>query len=294
MTNACPVCDAGRPPLLYEQPDFRVYRCRHCGLAFAVGKRPGWPVAPGEDQHEPDLGRRYVKEVFLDHSTFWDKYWRRQLSRIAPLVSAPNPRVLDIGCGVGQFLYAARQMGWQTVGVESSTEQAEFARTAFGLEVHGVHFEEAGFHPHSFDVVTLWNVIEHVSDPKAVMSQVRGLTKPGGLLALRTPNQGSLITWLAHLTYVLSKGKRWLPIFSEEHRLRFSAPTLRKLLDATGFQLISICQDDNAKAMLTRLNLLPYRGLRSVVLYLVHWAAWLMGKQNQLLAIARPASDGAA
>jgi cyclopropane fatty-acyl-phospholipid synthase-like methyltransferase len=79
------------------------------------------------------LGGDYMQKVFIDNHDFWLNYWSHQVDRIRPLLGTANPRLLDIGCAMGHFLLAAREAGWQVVGVELSKRQADYARNVFNL-----------------------------------------------------------------------------------------------------------------------------------------------------------------
>ena len=157
-----------------------------------------------------------------------------------------------------------------------------------GLDVYASRFEELNLEPASFDLVTLWGVLEHVSNPRDFLSGARRLLKPAGLLALQTPNQGSLITLLAAVGYSLSAGRYLLPVYSHEHLFRFDEKALRRLLAWTGFETLRIEQYDNLHVMLTRMSLAPHAFLRKVVLAVIHLLAAWIGRRNQLLAYARP------
>jgi 2-polyprenyl-3-methyl-5-hydroxy-6-metoxy-1,4-benzoquinol methylase len=148
--------------------------------------------------------------------------------------------------------------------------------------------EDSNFPAHSFDVITLWSVIEHVNDPKAVMSIVNELIKPGGVVVVKTPNQDSLITLLARWSYILSAGRYLLPVYSDDHLYRFSEPTLRKLLQVTNFNVMNIVQDDNLEVMKTRMQLYPHYNFYKLAMGIVHAIAKPIHKENQLLAYARP------
>ena len=289
--TVCRICQADQSDQLYRQKSFDVLRCRQCGTVF---------VQPTDQSAIPELarraseeGKRYMHEVFVKRQAFWLQHWAERLKRVESLLRRRG-HLLDVGCAMGYFQLAAERHDWTTVGVELSPEQAAYAREVLGLDVYTGRFEDTDSEPASFDLVTLWNVIEHVPDPRRFLIRARTLLKPDGMLVLQTPNQGSLITTLARLCYYLSRGRYLLPVYSVDHIFRFDKQTLRQLLKWSGFEVIKIEQYDNLDVMLTRMALQPSAGLRRTVLLFVHMLAALLNRRNQLIAYARPAAEATA
>lgn len=144
-------------------------------------------------------------------------------------------RVLDVGCGPGYFLQAAVGAGFAARGVEASEFAARFAREQLGLEVrHGLaRREDLGEEP--CDVVTMWDVIEHVPDPRASLSAAAAVTRPGGLLALSTGDRSSLVARLS--------GRHWHLYNLPEHLWFFTSSGLRRLLREVGFAPIRVAYE---------------------------------------------------
>ena len=140
-------------------------------------------------------------------------------------------RILDVGTAAGAFLAAARGRGWQVEGCEPNAWLAEWGSRHYGIPIRTGELFDQSFAPGSFDVVTLWDVIEHTPDPTRVIRTVRDLIRPGGLLVVNYPDIGS---WIAR-----ALGRRW-PFLSSVHLYYFTRETMRRLLERHGFDVIEI------------------------------------------------------
>jgi 2-polyprenyl-3-methyl-5-hydroxy-6-metoxy-1,4-benzoquinol methylase len=131
-------------------------------------------------------------------------------------------RLLDVGCGNGEFLATMRSLGWEVHGVEPDADAAAAARGLLGDSVvHGL-LGDSGYPPRSFDAIVLSHVIEHVSDPAGFLLECRDLLKPTGTLSVLTPNVEG---WGSRLFK-----ERWRGLEPPRHIHVFSVTSLRKLL----------------------------------------------------------------
>ena len=136
-------------------------------------------------------------------------------------------RLLDIGCGEGFFLFNASKAGYATKGIEISQHATGYARREFGLDVEAKPFEGLQFPENYFDVVTLWQVLEHVPYPLRVLKEVHRILKPGGLLVAATPDiEGALAKMFR---------RRWWNL-RKLHINQFTTGTLADMLGRTGFR----------------------------------------------------------
>ena len=161
------------------------------------------------------------------------------------LEKLPVGSVLDVGCGSGQFLALARQMGWQCYGVEIDPVAAQVARdTGAAIVSSRVETLDASYDGR-FDVVTLSHVIEHGHDPQETLRHCRRVLKPGGHLWIETPNIDSA-------GYRLF-GRFWRGLESPRHLVIFNAESLRMILRDMGFERIEVLEPkDVMKHMFTR------------------------------------------
>jgi 2-polyprenyl-3-methyl-5-hydroxy-6-metoxy-1,4-benzoquinol methylase len=165
--------------------------------------------------------------------------YRHWLERIEAIV--PKGRILDVGSALGTFLKIAESRGWTPQGVEISRFAAEFSRRERGLSVFNGDLEEFPADDESFDVITFWDSIEHVTHPRENLMTAARLVRRGGIILLTTDNFDCLIGDIARIAYRSTMGKvRYAMerIFIAPNRSYFTEPTLRALLDACGLRVV--------------------------------------------------------
>lgn len=195
--ETCPVgCAAPLVTTDIVLPEGPLLRCPECGQLVSQVSRARFRETMAQFDH-PDFNQPSGPEFERRFEVA-----RRRLARIAALLAKP-PReiqVLDVGCSRGQFIAAATRLGFQAEGVEPAPRMAEAARAA-GLRVRTGLLEEQGFPDAGFDAVALFEVVEHLSEPRRLLAECRRVLKPGGLLVLSTANTAS---WTA-----AAMGARW-------------------------------------------------------------------------------------
>lgn len=198
-----------------------IVECEHCGLVYTNPRLDGSQILDSYEAVEDPL---YLEERDGRVLTF-----ERHLKPLEKL-HAPPGRLLDVGAYTGVFVEIAAQHGWEAMGVEPSHWAVEQAR-AQGLNMIEGTLATSGLAEASIDVVTMWDVIEHLTDPLAEVQQAYRLLKPGGLLVVHTMDIDSLFARLL--------GGRW-PWLMEMHVYYFSRRTLAALLDKAGLRVIRI------------------------------------------------------
>ena len=198
----------------------RLARCRACGLQY-VSPRP--MATEILEAYSAGDDHAYVSQMTARERTFVDAVV--QIEKLLP----GRGRILDVGTAAGAFLCAARRRGWQVEGCEPNQWLARGGSRRYGFPIRTGELFEQSFPPQSFDVVTLWDVIEHTPDPARVIRTANELIKPGGLLIINYPDIGS---WLAR-----ALGRRW-PFLSSVHLYYFTRETMKRLLERHGFEVI--------------------------------------------------------
>jgi SAM-dependent methyltransferase len=200
----------------------RLVRCRQCSLLFVNPRIPAAAMLAGYAEGDD---RRYVSQMGARVRTF-----AGALSHINRLKPAKG-RLLDVGTAAGAFLRAARDDGWAAMGIEPNRWLARWGRDTYGVAIQVGSIDDVSTPDGHFDVVTLWDVIEHTPDPLHVLRRTRQLLKEDGLLVVNFPDIGS---WIAR-----TMGRSW-PFLSSVHLYYFTRDTMRATLQKAGFETTRI------------------------------------------------------
>lgn len=223
----CPVCGERRLRQLFANAPLPLQFCQ-CGLVslfpqpteselralYSADYYTSWGIA----EDEPSSTRQMKRSTFA--------------SRLAALPSGLLPgKVLDVGCATGAFLDVARASGWDVYGVELSSFSCDIARKTYGDRVFCGMLHQAAFANESFDLITLSDLLEHVTNPGEFLDEAHRIMKPGGILLIVTPNKDSISSRLMRQSW--SHYKR-------EHLWYFSPETIVRLLGQHGFAVDTV------------------------------------------------------
>jgi 2-polyprenyl-3-methyl-5-hydroxy-6-metoxy-1,4-benzoquinol methylase len=195
---ACEICGSDERIQVVARPDlflggdtlYTMHECQGCG---AIYQHPR-PTADTIDQFYPSEYVAYTRSLKVEHwlSRLQRRYGLRKRCGIITRHVARG-RLLDVGCATGDFLAEMQhQTGWSVIGVEPSHQAAGYARNEVGLDVVQGVLNEAPFADDSFDAITMWDVLEHVYDPRTVLVCAAQLLRPGGVLVINHPNVESM------------------------------------------------------------------------------------------------------
>jgi SAM-dependent methyltransferase len=210
----------------------RIVRCRGCGLLFTDPARP-----PGGHPRYDDPDEYFSRHADLE-------------ARVSEFVSVIQESVrhgareplLDIGCGRGESLAAARLLRWEARGIEPSSEFAGVGARRLGVNID-IGTVEGRYRDSSFGLVLLAGVLEHVQYPAVLLREVRRLLQPGGVVYVDVPNERSLLHRCARATF-LATGRNWTlslsPTFPPYHVVGWSPGSLRAALELVGLDVLAI------------------------------------------------------
>lgn len=279
--DRCPVCDSAASDVLHRELQDYTYgapgvwamvKCRSCSCTY-LNPRPtldtiGRAYANYYTHHPPQLTmvapstrgwlRKALKNGYLKRRFGYDlspalptgSFVLEVIPGIAPLASryvrdlmrpTGQARLLDIGCGNGQFLFDMRSMGWDVQGQEVDQEAAALGASV-GLPIFLGPLDKAEFADQSFDAITLSHLIEHVHDPIGLLERCYSLLKPGGVLWVATPN----LRADGHQTF----GPYWRGLEPPRHIVMFTSEALNQALSRRFTEVNRVPPPMHATAML--------------------------------------------
>lgn len=229
----CSLCQSRHCVPILAEPDrvhqvpgtFTLCRCLNCGLVYQNPR-------PAARSFHAIYSADYLPHQPIDATS---RGTQRELAATCDLIHRLQPlggRLLDVGCGSGSFLVALRQRlpHWSMVGIEPDADAAALARQ-YHIDVRVCRLEESCIEQAAWDAVTMWNVLEHLPNPKHALQHIHGLLRPQGLLYVAVPLCDS---WDARIF-----GRYWLGWELPRHFVIFSRETLQSMLAQTGFELIA-------------------------------------------------------
>lgn len=213
----CPVCGAGVKPVLIDKyMEFSINRCPACDVVYSDPMK-----SPGADWYEKSelysVGKVLNSELGWHHKQFIDGG------------ALYGKRLLDVGCGPGLFLSEARKKGYEVWGLDFDKGNIRLAKERYGLEnifVKSIEDLSRDFSKKKFDVITFFEVLEHLEDPSKFMSQVKEMLNKDGYIALSVPNRERALNTL----------KEWDN--PPHHLTKWSAVSLSAFLERNGFEVV--------------------------------------------------------
>jgi len=209
----------------FRKNGIEILECRACGLAFWVPEAGFEPEAVYGANYFAGAGVGYDDYPSLEPALRAN--FAKRLRAVAPARS--GARLLDMGAAQGFGVSEASRAGFAAFGLEVSRSAVRRAAALAPGAVVAANGLRLPFSPASFDAVTLWDVLEHLSDPAAALREIARVLVPGGRLLLTTGDVGSLLARLS--------GPRWHLYTLPEHLFFFGRRSLRRLLCAEGFEI---------------------------------------------------------
>ncbi|HXA84299.1 MAG TPA: class I SAM-dependent methyltransferase [Candidatus Dormibacteraeota bacterium] len=235
---SCNVCRSER--IQKVDPEFNFCRCDSCGFVFDSPR-------PSFAQVSAFYSQTGKYDRWLQAEQARDMLWKRRLKKL--LSRSAGGSLLDIGGGTGQFLHHAQPLFTSVVGTEVSESAVAIAKQKYGLALLAGKVEELDLRPDSFDIITLFHVLEHVPDPRMLIDRCQSILKHSGILLVAVPND--VLAWTSKIKKL---GKRLLirpfrkfsPVLGisragashEIHLSHFTPSVLRRLLESSGLHVV--------------------------------------------------------
>lgn len=225
----CPQCDSINRAAVsrFADPDqpWQVVRCVNCDTMYTFPQplSSQWENYYLEDyqgyQVKNKTGTTSAKPGYL--TSRWrrwrESYWKTPFG---------NGQLLDVGCGSGKYLARMRALGWNVLGLDRSTVAATTARKHFGIPVLIGSLPHQDLTPGRFDLITCWQTLEHLENPRSALAAIHALLQPQGRLLLTVPNQNG---WAARFF-----GADWIGLDLPRHLTHFTATSLAKMVTEQG------------------------------------------------------------
>jgi len=235
--DTCQVCGSSQRSLKFRDGPYEVYTCGDCTFVYVTPRLTGQALLDvyNETYWKSDNPKERGYADYAKESALYLKTYKKRMKLVSRWLPK-NGRILDVGCAAGYFLRVAQQHGHDVHGVELSEAIAREAIDALGKDrVYNGLLDDAiadrGWQEQSFDLVTIWDVIEHVPEPQGLLASIKRLIKPGGKLLLETQNVDSKLA--------NRLGKRWHHYKHDEHLYHFNPDTIGRLLKDCGFTVLS-------------------------------------------------------
>lgn len=229
----CPICERDETELLFIKDDLSVVSCKQCQLRYVNPRINRETLEEGyiETYYPPDK----VERIHTDNME-----WLQMSERLTELEQyhQRKGRLLDVGCGIGTFLNLAREQGWEVYGIDPSKSGCTFAQQEHQLDVKCGDIFDASFPSEHFDVITLYHVLEHISELNPFLNELRRILKPSengektSTLVIEVPNGGGLQSRL--------QKSNWPYVHPHDHLYYFSSQSLPRLLQKHGFRDIRL------------------------------------------------------
>jgi len=276
----CLLCGGWRHRPVFEEGGIDIVQCCECHHVFSS--------FAGEAHYDGFWG----DDVADSEHPYWSKARARMYCEFGcRFLTGRSGRLLDMGCGLGFFLKGmARYEGWESYGCEISPAAVRHARERLGIgNVMCTRLEDAKWPEGSFDIITMWDVIDHILAPDPLLRRCHALLKEGGICFIRTPNVSMHLprAKLKKLVWGMRRDVAYLQ--ARDHLHHYSTSSIRRLLERNGFAEVAFVHLRPVESV-NRMDNAVVRGVREVWFQTVRALAVLSGGRlnyDNLFVVAR-------
>lgn len=234
----CEICGSNDSIVLFADKKLSlsgkkgIVKCTNCGLVYRNIRMKASAIL-----------EQYEKKNFQNQSKDWVEGKKEHYKPYMDLLSSfrKHNRILDIGAGQGFFLAMCQDRGWDCYGIELSIECCSYAAEHFGIQLSNAVLEEGQYEDGFFDIVTFWNVLENIPDPKRTLLLVHRILRPGGAVLIRDINATFHIP-ARKVFRIAMKISSKLSTLDQSvfHLYSFNKQTLTQLLSMTQYDTIHV------------------------------------------------------
>ncbi len=226
----CLICHSPKLKDLQGYKKAHLCQCQSCSFVFSRKI----PSAQELEDHYQGYGRNdYLSPITI-------KRYHELLDQFEPF--RKTNKLIDIGCGIGYFLEEAKKRGWEVYGTEFTDEAVNIC-SAKGIHIKKGFFNFKNYEPEMFDIITSFEVIEHINNPQTELINFNTILRDGGLVYVTTPNFNSLLRYRLKATYNI--------ICYPEHLSYYTPKTLKNIFKRSGFNKLKV---ETTGISLTRLR----------------------------------------
>ena len=284
----CKACGINLVTPKYDMDEWKVWVCNGCGFVFAHPLKGRLFDSTIDDLNTVETHHLYREELMFSA--------RIRVKELMEFLGDLNGlKVLDVGCGNGYFLRCCKDHGMRVQGLEINKAAARYARSELGIPVVAIPppYDRA-LETISFDVITLWGVIEHLDDPGKILASVRNLLKDEGMLVLQTPTEDALVRRMIHAWNKIIRKRSFVgSMYSNQrgsHIQCFSRRSVMEFLSRRSFRVLKIKDSTYGKKYMLKKPIFMRDTLTSKALRTVAGVAYdlskTIGHQNHMLVFA--------
>jgi 2-polyprenyl-3-methyl-5-hydroxy-6-metoxy-1,4-benzoquinol methylase len=233
--DACPICQDQQALDIVEIYNYLYRECSTCGTAFVANppSENDLRAAYSSDYYTTANQKLYANDAVIDYRV--KAIAEPKVDFVMEHIATPKKTWLDIGCGVGEILFAAKNQGFQTLGIEANAMEADYARQRFGIEVRNeyVSARSLGDYVGRWGIVSLFSVIEHVLSPNAIIKDIASIQEKGDYLVLEVPHYPS-ISAFSQMTFPDHINRMMHPPL---HLFLFPLKALSRILGSCGYEI---------------------------------------------------------
>lgn len=230
MEEKCIFCGSTNRKFLFSIKNYNLFQCKNCNVVSFSPLPSNFDINNYYNNYLEKYGNKFLienKKILR----YKKEQWQKRIKLLNKFLKPPAT-LLDIGCSTGLFLSTAKELGYDVRGIEISKKETEIARERFGLKVFTQPLEELGLGKESFDIITMWDILEHVKNPIRLIQESKRILKKNGILAIST------INWNALNRKIFKR--KWRFLIPIEHLYYYNPLMLKEFLGRNGFKVLSL------------------------------------------------------